>query len=52
MKCLSCDCILSDTEATLKYDHTDMFIDLCKDCLNEADIYAYLEEEDERNPDN
>ena len=32
MRCLSCNCILSDYEATRKSVHTNMFIDLCNRC--------------------
>lgn len=32
MRCLSCNCILSDYEATRKSAHTNMFIDLCNRC--------------------
>jgi len=31
MKCLSCDRILNDFEATRKYDSGE-FLDLCNDC--------------------
>ena len=32
MKCLSCDCILTDREAVRKYKSGE-FLDLCDDCL-------------------
>lgn len=34
MKCLSCDCILSDREATRKSLNTGEFIDLCNNCFS------------------
>ena len=36
MKCLSCDCILQDFEATRKYKDTEEYIDLCTTCLDES----------------
>jgi hypothetical protein len=33
MKCLSCDCILSDFEATRKSAVTGQYIDLCNTCF-------------------
>lgn len=52
MKCLSCDCILTDREATRKYKNIDEFVDLCNDCFAETDIhyneYEDLEVSDER----
>lgn len=38
MKCLSCDKILSDFEASRKYKQSSMFIDLCSNCLDGLDI--------------
>lgn len=32
MRCLSCNCILSDYEATRKSAHTNTYIDLCNRC--------------------
>lgn len=39
MKCLSCDCILTDREAVRKYTN-GTFLDLCDDCYEpiEADL--------------
>ena len=39
MRCLSCNCILSDYEATRKSAQTNMFIDLCNRC------YGYIEDD-------
>lgn len=33
MKCLSCDCVLSDYEATRKYSNSNKYLDLCNDCF-------------------
>jgi len=38
MKCLSCDVVLTDTEATRKYDDFEEFIDLCDKCLEGLEI--------------
>ena len=34
MKCLACDHILSDYEATRRYTESKEFIDLCNKCFN------------------
>ena len=34
MRCLSCNCILSDYEATRKSASTHIFVDLCNRCYN------------------
>lgn len=36
MKCLSCDDILTDREATRKYAGTDIFLDLCNNCVQDS----------------
>jgi len=33
MKCLACDCILNNREATRKYATSRAFVDLCDDCF-------------------
>ena len=33
MKCLSCDCVLSDFEATRKSATTGEFLDMCNNCF-------------------
>jgi hypothetical protein len=38
MKCLSCDKVLSNAEATRKYFGTKEFLDLCNDC------FSYIED--------
>ena len=38
MKCLACDCILSDREATRKYTGSTEFIDLCDHCVTYTEI--------------
>lgn len=35
MRCLSCNCELTDFEATRKYAGTTDFVDLCNNCFNE-----------------
>ena len=42
MRCLSCNKILSDREATRKYLSTAEFIDLCDNCISYIDI-IYIE---------
>jgi len=37
MKCLSCDVILSDFEATRKYAGSGQFVDLCNKCFKTID---------------
>lgn len=37
MKCLSCDKILSDFEATRKYENGE-FVDMCNSCLGKSDM--------------
>lgn len=32
MRCLACDVMLSDTEATRKYPGTNSYVDLCNTC--------------------
>lgn len=33
MRCLSCDCELTDFEATRRYSHSGEFVDLCGRCI-------------------
>lgn len=49
MRCLSCNCVLSDFEATRKSERTGEFLDLCNHCLDtiREDIIV-LEREDLR----
>jgi hypothetical protein len=37
MRCLSCDCNLSDYEATRKYENGE-YIDLCNRCFSSTDL--------------
>jgi len=39
MRCLSCDCILTDYEATRKSAHTNQYLDLCNSC------FRYIEDD-------
>lgn len=41
MKCLSCDAILNDREATRKYKKSKQFLDLCDMCF--ADVADQIE---------
>lgn len=34
MRCLSCDHILSDNEATAKFAESGKFVDLCNRCIS------------------
>jgi hypothetical protein len=34
MRCLSCNVILTDDEATLRYRESKEFVDLCLDCIS------------------
>lgn len=49
MKCRSCDCILTDLEASKKYyGTTDQYIELCSSCFSEVKddfLYEYSFEE-------
>ena len=38
MRCLSCNQILNEYEATRKYKGTKEFIDLCSSCFNMSDL--------------
>lgn len=40
MKCLACDVILTDNEATRKNEHNE-FIDLCNSCTQESFVDVY-----------
>lgn len=46
MKCLSCDKVLTDFEATRKYAGSNTFVDLCNKCFKEADIPEIVERYD------
>lgn len=43
MKCLACDVILSDREATRKFVDSGKFVDLCSECIQELpdDLRTY-----------
>ena len=36
MRCLSCNCVLTDKEATRKYATSGTFIDLCDNCFSDV----------------
>ena len=46
MRCLSCNTILTDFEATRRYDNTYEYIDLCNSCFRETDIKCATERSD------
>ena len=63
MRCLACNTILTDIEATRKFERSGTFVDLCNDCFstiaddvdvqeNEtlSDNLNDLEDDDERIP--
>jgi hypothetical protein len=41
MICKSCNSILTDSEQQLKYLEYDEYIELCTDCLRDAEIECY-----------
>ena len=43
MKCLSCDVILSDREATRKGSASGDYVDLCDHCLGTIPDFEYVE---------
>ena len=50
MRCLSCNCNLSDFESTRKSANTGEYLDLCEDCLSEIKYeLEVIEREDLRN---
>ena len=38
MRCLACDCNLSDVESVLRHPETNEFLDLCSDCIIASEI--------------
>lgn len=44
MRCLACDVILSDQEATRKYTNTTRFVDLCNKCFSTIQDEVYVME--------
>jgi hypothetical protein len=52
MRCLSCNCILTDFEATRKYENGE-YVDLCNSCLNKSDMedIVLVEREDLKETD-
>lgn len=40
MRCVSCNKLLTDFEATRRYADTEEFIDLCNDCFVHTNIKA------------
>ena len=61
MRCLSCDCELSNFEATRKYLGTQKYVDLCNRCFStikseiqvheRADLRAEADDSDENSVD-
>lgn len=46
MRCVACDTILTDYEATLRSEVTDEYLDMCMDCLNEIPEVTYIDRPD------
>lgn len=48
MRCLACNVILSDAEATRRYSNSKEFIDLCNKCFHNgvSEQVNYTERED------
>ena len=44
MRCIACDCLLTDFEATRKSDATKEYLDLCNRCVMASDISGELSE--------
>lgn len=44
MRCIACDRLLNDFEATRKSDITKEFLDLCNGCLSTIDLGSELSE--------
>lgn len=38
MHCLSCDKVMTDYEATRRYESSGEFIDLCNGCFHKSDV--------------
>ena len=52
MRCLACNKVLSDFEATRKSATTGQYVDLCNHCFHDVEYdIASLEREDLRNDD-
>lgn len=45
MRCLSCNCLLTDFESSVKYFGTNHYVDLCKKCFKEieSDLINYYD---------
>lgn len=43
MKCLSCDCFLTDREASRKGSSSGQYLDLCDRCLSTIPDLEYVE---------
>ncbi len=37
MRCLACNCALTDRESVRKYAESEEFLDLCNSCLNDCE---------------
>lgn len=46
MRCLACDCVLTDFEATRKWTRTGEYVDMCDICFN--GLHTTLAEVEER----
>ena len=43
MRCLSCNCNLTDSESKRKHKKTGEYIDLCTKCFREVDELVHVE---------
>jgi len=43
MRCLSCDCNLTDSESKRKHKKTGEYLDLCTKCFREVDDLVHIE---------
>lgn len=47
MRCISCNVVLSDFEATRKHSETNEYIDMCNHCFGEVPIAIPVTERDD-----
>lgn len=45
MRCVACNCVLTDREASRKGIHSNQYLDLCNSCIQDTDI-DYVENVD------
>ncbi len=47
MRCIACNACLTDAEAVAKYDHSNIFIELCNKCTDDALFAGDIEYDDD-----